>query len=40
MVVIESMSDDDAVAGIFADALARAIEIADHDEQADTRSRS
>lgn len=35
VVVIESMSDDDAVSGIFADALVRAIEIADHDEHSD-----
>lgn len=31
VVVIESMSDDDAVSGIFADALVRAIEIAELD---------
>jgi hypothetical protein len=36
MVVIESMSDDDMVAGIFADALERAIEIAELDEHAAT----
>ncbi len=34
MVVIESMSDDDMVAGIFADALERAIEIAELDPEA------
>jgi photosystem II stability/assembly factor-like uncharacterized protein len=38
VVVIESMSDDDAVSGIFADALVRAIEIADHDEHADSEA--
>ena len=38
MVVIESMSDDDMVAGIFADALERAIEIAELDEHAATEA--
>ena len=38
VVVIESMSDDDAVSGIFADALVRAIQIAEHDEHSDTEA--
>ena len=38
VVVIESISDDDAVAGIFADALVRAIQIAEHNELSDTEA--
>jgi photosystem II stability/assembly factor-like uncharacterized protein len=38
VVVIESMSDDDAVSGIFADALVRAIQIAEHDEHSATEA--
>lgn len=36
VVVIESMSDDDAVSGIFADALVRAMQIAEQDGPDDT----
>jgi photosystem II stability/assembly factor-like uncharacterized protein len=38
MVIIESMSDDDMVAGIFADALERAIEIAEFDSAVTTET--
>jgi photosystem II stability/assembly factor-like uncharacterized protein len=38
IVVIESMSDDDMVAGIFSDALERAIEIAEFDPEAATEA--
>ena len=36
VVVIESMSDDDAVSGVLADALVRAVRIAEHDGLADS----
>lgn len=38
VVVIESLSDDDAVSGIFADALVRAIEIAEQNGDGDTEA--
>ena len=38
VVVIESMSDDDAVSGILADALVRAIRIAEYDGHAETEA--
>lgn len=38
IVVIESISDDDAVSGIFADALVRAVAIAERDEYAETEA--